>query len=114
MPTLTIGKTEITYTIRPSIGAKRQRIIVTPKGVEVVAPIDKSYWEIEEFVYSRRRWIHDEREKMQEVLATSPWPEHFVSGAKIPYRGRRMRLKVKTVPGDPVRSDTVASSQSGR
>ena len=99
MPTLTIGKTSIPYTIRPSIRARRQRIVVTPKGVEVVAPIDRSYQDIEEFVHSRRRWIHDEWEKMQEVLAMSPWPDHFVSGAKIPYRGRRMRLKVKTVSG---------------
>ncbi len=102
MPTLTIGKSEIPYTIRRSDRAKRQRIVVTPTTVEVVAPVDRDRQEIEAFVHSRRRWVHDEREKMRESLATSPWPEHFVSGAKIPYRGRRMRLRVKPVPGDGI------------
>ena len=98
MPTLTIGKNEIPYTIRRSARAKRQRIIVTPKSVEVVAPVGRDRQEIEAFVHGKRRWVHDEREQMREALATSPWPDHFVSGAKIPYRGRRMRLTVRTIP----------------
>ena len=102
MPTLTVGKTEIPYTIRRSDRAKRQRIIVTRKGVEVVAPVGHSQQDVVTFVHERRRWIHDEREKMQEVLATSPWPDHFVTGAKIPYRGRRMRLTVTTAPGGSI------------
>jgi len=102
MPTLTVGQTEIPYTIRRSDSVKRQRIIVTPKGAEVVVPLAKSLREIEAFVQSRRRWIFDERDKMHQVLATSPWPDHFVSGAKIPYRGRRMRLRVRTVSGDSI------------
>lgn len=102
MPTLTIGKTEIPYTIRRSDRVKRQRIIVTPKDVEVVVPLARSLREIEEFVQSRRRWIFDEREKMREILAASPWPDHFVTGAKIPYRGRRMRLTVRLVPGHSI------------
>jgi len=99
MPTLTIGKSEIPYTIRRSERASRQRIIVTPDCVEVVAPVNRDREDIEAFVHSRRRWVHDEREKMREASATSPWPEHFVSGAKIPFRGRRMRLSVKVVTG---------------
>ena len=99
MPTLTIGKNEIPYTIRRSDRATRQRIIVTPDCVEVVAPVDRDRQDIEAFVHSRRRWVHDEREKMREASATSPWPEHFVTGAKIPFRGRRMRLTVKVVSG---------------
>lgn len=102
MPTLTIGQTEIPYTIRRSDRVKRQRIIVTPKDVEVVAPLAKSLREIEQFVQSRRRWIYDEREKMREILAASPWPDHFVTGAKIPYRGRRMRLMVRAIAGNTI------------
>jgi predicted metal-dependent hydrolase len=102
MPTLTIGKTEIEYTIRRSDRVKRQRIIVTPKDVEVAVPLAKSLREIEAFVHSRRRWIFDEREKMRETLAASPWPDHFVTGAKVPYRGRRIPLTVKTVPGHTI------------
>ncbi len=100
MPILTVGKTKIPYTIRRSDRAKRNRIVVTPEGVEVVAPIGRVDDDVEAFVYSRRRWVHDEREKMQENMATSPWPEHFVSGAKIPYRGRRMLLRVTLVLSD--------------
>ena len=102
MPTLTIGKTSIPYAIRSSSRASRHRIIVTPGSVEVVAPAGRSRAETEAFVHSRRRWVHDQREKMLEATATSPWPVHFVTGAKIPYRGRRMRLTVKTVPGSTI------------
>lgn len=102
MPTLTVGKKAIPYTIRRSNRAKRQRIVVTPKGVEVVAPVGRSRQDIEAFIHSRRRWVHDQREKMRETLAASPWPDRFVSGAKIPYRGRRMRLMVRTVPGKSI------------
>ena len=102
MPTLTIGNSVVPYTLRQSDRAKRHRNIVTPKGVEVVAPAGRDHQDTEAFVHSRRRWVHDEREKMQEILAASPWPEHFVSGAKIPYRGRRMRLTVRTIPGDSI------------
>lgn len=102
MPTLTIGKYELPYTIRRSDRAKRQRIIVTPKSVEVVAPVGRDHLDIESFVHSRRRWVHDEREKMREVMAAAPWPDHFVSGAKIPFRGRRMRLTVKIVAGKQI------------
>ncbi len=102
MPTLTVGQKAIPYTIRRSNRAKRQRIVVTPKGVEVVAPVDYSLQDIEAFVHRRRRWVYDQREKMREALAASPWPDHFVSGAKIPYRGRRMRLTVRTIPGNTI------------
>lgn len=102
MPTLTIGQNAIPYTIRRSNRARRHRIIVTPQGVEVVAPMGRSHQDTEVFVHGRRRWVHDEREKMRELLATSPWPDHFVSGAKIPYRGRRMRLTVRAIPEDTI------------
>ncbi|NLX15062.1 MAG: M48 family metallopeptidase, partial [Phycisphaerales bacterium] len=102
MPTLTIGQTAIPYEIRRSPKVRRQRIVVTPQGMEVVAPVGADNQDIEVFVHRRRRWIYEQREKMREQLASSPWPEHFVSGAKIPYRGRRMRLKVRTVSGDSI------------
>lgn len=35
---LTIGDTVIPYTVRESAKATRKRIVVTPAGVEVVAP----------------------------------------------------------------------------
>jgi len=102
MPTLTIGKTSVPYTVRRSERARRQRIVLTPKTMEVVAPADRSRAEVEAFVHSRRRWVYDEREKMRESLAANPWPEQFVSGAKIPYRGRRMRLTVTEVPSGTI------------
>jgi predicted metal-dependent hydrolase len=98
MPTLTTGRTSIPYSIRRSSRARRQRIVVTPGGVEVVAPVDRSLADIRDFVHSKRRWVYDQREQIDERLADSPWPEHFVTGAKIPYRGRRMRLIVRATP----------------
>ena len=50
MPTLTIGKTSVPYTVRRSERARRQRIVLTPKTMEVVAPADRSRAEVEAFV----------------------------------------------------------------
>jgi hypothetical protein len=40
MPDLQIGQTSIYYTVRYSSRTKRQRLVVTPEAVEVVAPTD--------------------------------------------------------------------------
>ena len=57
MPVLQIGETSISYTIRYSKRSKRQRIIVTPKGVEVVAPINTPEQLIFKFINSKKDWL---------------------------------------------------------
>jgi len=98
MPNLTVGKTTIPFEIRRSTKSKRRRIIVTPGKVEVVVPIRDNDDAILTFMHSRRQWIYDKREEMIEKIrdSNSVHPERFVTGAKILYRGRRMRLEVKS------------------
>ncbi len=57
MPVLTVGSTEIPYSIRYSTRAKRMSIRVTPDLVEAVAPEDVSRDRVDSFVKKKRQWI---------------------------------------------------------
>jgi len=98
MPILTVGKTPIPFEIRHSAKSNRRRIIVTPEKVEVVVPIGDEHDAILTFIQSRRQWVYEKRKEMTEKIShsISAHPERFVKGAKILYRGRRMRLEVRT------------------
>jgi predicted metal-dependent hydrolase len=93
---LAIGKTIIPYTIRHSDTAQRKRIIVTPNNVEVVAPKNTDTQDVVAFIHKKRRWVYDKQEEMQEHLARFEQSSymHLQSGAKIPFRGRNMRLRI--------------------
>lgn len=96
MPVLVVGKTEIPYRVRYSRKVVRRHIVVTPGDVEVVVPAESEEDAVEEFVRQRRRWIFDKREeveaKARQLEAASL--SRFVTGAKIPFRGRQMGLTV--------------------
>lgn len=98
MPVLTIGSTEIPYSIRFSKRAKRLSIRVTPESVEAIAPQDYPRDRIDTFVRNKRQWIYRKVEGMVELDEKSRfrWPDRFVTGAKIPFHGRNMRLSVTT------------------
>lgn len=106
MPVLIVGKTEILYTVRRSEKAKRKRIIVTPGQVEIVAPVTSEEAEIETFAHQQRRWIFEKREEVETKAKArqmeNPGPSRFVSGAKIPYRGRQLRLTVQKGESDQI------------
>lgn len=101
---LVVGRTVIPYEVRRSARARRRRIVVTPERVEVVAPEGQSDEEIAAYVESRRRWVYDALDDLRDQLGTAARagagdgarPGRFVSGAKVLYRGRRMRLRVVT------------------
>lgn len=95
MPVLQVGATEIPYRIRHSAAAKRKRIVVTPGGIEVVAPAGQDDAEIAAFMHDKRRWVYDKREEMQERTTEHPFPTRFATGGKVLYRGRRLRLFVE-------------------
>ena len=96
MPVLIVGATQIPYRVRRSHRARRQSIIVTPDSVEVVAPESASQEAIARFIHSRRRWVYDNLERMRERLRKAAPAPKFVSGAKVLYRGRMLRLWVTT------------------
>ncbi len=100
MPTLIVGATTIPYEVRFSTRARRKRIVVTPGGVEVVAP-QGSTWDgtdgLLAFLEAKRRWLFDavrEIEQKHKKLLT----QRYASGAKLQYRGRWLMLDVQ--PGE--------------
>lgn len=104
MPELEVGRRRISYVIRRSAQTQRRRIVVTPGHVEVVAPEAHSDEEIAAFVHRRRRWVHDETERMAErVREDAAAPARFVSGAKVLFRGRRVRLRVEAADVEELR-----------
>jgi predicted metal-dependent hydrolase len=98
MPELVFGARTIPYEVRHSNRALRKRIEVTPRGVAVVVPEGASAAEVERFVESKRRWLHDKTEELREEIARlrGDTPQGFHSGSKILFRGRYLRLRVAT------------------
>ena len=90
MPVLQVGATDIPYEVRFSSKASRKRIVVTPEGVEVVAPSGTA-WDgsrgILAYLEGKRRWVFDSvrevEEKHRKLLTQT-----YASGAKLQYRGR--------------------------
>jgi predicted metal-dependent hydrolase len=104
MPVLEIGGRRVPYVVRRTARAQRRRIVVTPGLVEVIAPEAHSDDEIAAFMHRRRRWVHNQTERMAErVRHDAASPIRFVSGAKVLYRGRRLRLTVQAADVDEPR-----------
>lgn len=102
MPAVVIGSRTIEYEVRRSGRARRKRIEVTPGGVDVIVPEDASPDDVERFVRSRRRWLHDKTEEVAEEVERlrARTPEGFHSGAKVLFRGRHLRLRVEPADVD--------------
>jgi len=101
MPVLTVGNTEIPYLIRRSDKSQRRRIVVTPGKVEVVIPAEMDLAAATDFVEKKRRWIFEKWLEIEEQARhrERQGPSRFVTGAKLPYRGRQMRLTVNPSEG---------------
>lgn len=97
MPVLTVGATDIPYHVRFSTQATRKRIVVTPRGVVVVAPVGtplEGAGGILTYLHRKRRWVFDavrEIEAAHRRLLT----QRYASGAKLQYRGRWLMLDVQ-------------------
>lgn len=100
MPTVTVGRRTIEYQVRTSARANRKRIEVTPGAVEVIVPEGASHEDVQRFVASKRRWVHNKTEEVREAveLLRAETPEGYHSGAKILFRGRHLRLRVERAP----------------
>lgn len=88
---LVIGDTVIPYTVRMSARAKRQRLVVTPAGVELVAPVGTPEAAMQQLMRHKRRWVFDAvhavNERHRALLA-----QRYASGAKLQVRGRWLTL----------------------
>lgn len=94
MPTLQIGRKEISYELRRSATASERRITVTPGHVEVLALAGDDDADIAGFLERKRRWLFDTVREMERIAASRHSVPRFVTGSKIPYRGRKMPLTV--------------------
>lgn len=95
MPVLQVGGTEIPYELRRSDGASERRITVTPGQIEVVALADDNDDDIAGFLSRKRQWLFNTVREMETIAARRHAVPRFMSGSKIPYRGRKMRLTVR-------------------
>ncbi|WP_413205036.1 M48 family metallopeptidase [Rhodospirillum sp. A1_3_36] len=95
MPFFTVGDSQIPYDLKRSDRATRARLTVTPNAVEVVVPVSATEEDIAAMLHRRRGWLVEQTQSMREQAAKANRVQRFVTGAKIPYRGRLMRLRVE-------------------
>ena len=95
MPILSIGRTNIDYELRRSASAVERRITVTPERVEVLALTIDDDDAIAGFLDRKRQWILDTVREVERIAARRHAVPRFMSGSKIPFRGRRMSLTVR-------------------
>ncbi len=96
MKEVIIGNITIAYTVRESERSKKLTMHVTPGNVEVVVPKNTTEDLIEKFVQRKRYWLFEKVTQVDEAARkrNNVQPMAFTTGAKIPYRGRMMKLHV--------------------
>lgn len=95
MPSIHIGRAEIAYELRRSATAAERRITVTPGQVEVLALTTDTDDDVAGFLNRKRKWLFDVIRDMERINATRHAVPRFMTGSKIPYRGRKMPLTVR-------------------
>ncbi|MGK6356201.1 M48 family metallopeptidase [Sphingomonas sp. DT-207] len=100
MPVLQIGRAEIAYELRRSATAAERRITVTPNHVEVMALTTDGDDEIAGFLDRKRQWLFNTMRDMERIAASRHAVPRFMTGSKIPYRGRNMPLTVRRSDGE--------------
>lgn len=95
MPSLQIGRTEIPYELRRSAKASERRITVTPGHVEVLALSDDDEEAVAGFLDRKRQWLFNTVREMERLAANRHAVPRLMSGSKIPYRGRKVPLRVR-------------------
>lgn len=102
MRSLRVGQTEIPYELRRTATASERRITVTPGCVEVLALTTDDDNDIEGFLDRKRQWLFDTVRELEAVVANRPVVPRFMTGSKIPFRGRRSALTVRRHDGPHV------------
>ncbi|MBY8821047.1 M48 family metallopeptidase [Sphingomonas colocasiae] len=100
MPVLQIGRAEIAYELRRSATAAERRITVTPDHVEVMALTTDGDDDIAGFLDRKRQWLFNTMRDMERIAASRHAVPRFMTGSKIPYRGRNMPLTVRRTDAD--------------
>lgn len=102
MPTLQIGRKEIPYELRRSATASERRITVTPGHVEVLALANDDDETVAGFLARKRQWLFNTVREMERATASRHAVPRFMTGSKIPYRGRKMPLIVRRTDAEHI------------
>ena len=94
-----IGEQQIEYTLRRSPKARKANLSVTPQSFELLVPEGASDHQINAVLERRRAWIIKTLQHMQERAKAQTRVYQFVTGSKIPYRGRMMKLTIEPFDG---------------
>lgn len=95
MPTLQVGKTPIEYELRRSGAVRERKIVVTPGHVTVLALPSDDESLIAALLDRKREWLFNTVREMDATIAARHTIPRFITGAKIPYRGRKVGLLVR-------------------
>ena len=99
MPSIRIGQTEISYQLRRTASISERRITVTPDCVEVLALTTDDDAAIESFLDRKRQWLFDTVRELESITANRAVVPRFMTGSKIPFRGRQSSLTVRRHDG---------------
>lgn len=102
MPRLRIGRTEIAYKLIRSPNASERRITVTPGHVEVLALATDTGEAIERFLKRKRQWLFNTVREMEQITAKRHSVPRFMTGSKVPYRGRNVPLTVRRTDAERI------------
>ncbi|MBB5661120.1 M48 family metallopeptidase [Brevundimonas halotolerans] len=100
-----IGQTEVAYELRRSAAVSERRITVTPGHVEVLALTTDDDAEIDAFLNRKRQWLFNTLRELETTTAKRAVVPRFMTGSKIPFRGRNARLTVRHHDGAHVEID---------
>ena len=99
MGVVRIGQTEIVYELRRSAAASERRITVTPGHVDVLVLATDDDAKIDNFLNRKRQWLFNALRELETATAKRAVVPRFMTGSKIPYRGRMARLTVRRHDG---------------
>lgn len=102
MPSFSIGQRQIAYEVTRSSVASERRITVTPGHVDVRALASDDDSQIADFLHRKRQWLFNAVQDMEKALSGRASVPRFVTGSRIPYRGRSVRLTVRRHDGEHV------------
>lgn len=105
MGVVRIGQTEVAYELRRSAAASERRITVTPGHVEVLALTTDDDAEIDAFLDRKRQWLFNTLRELETKTSKRAVVPRFMTGSKIPYRGRMARLTVRRHDGAHIEID---------
>jgi len=97
-----IGQTDVAYELRRTATISERRITVTPGHVEVLALTTDDDATIDDFISRKRQWLFNTLRELETATAKRAVVPRFMTGSKIPFRGRKARLTVRHHDGPHV------------